>query len=837
VATCSGAIDCDYMSRMKKPEESPVIDSFRSGWGTKGKRALRALQGMTRSVSGRLSLDEMITSTLEAVGTHLSPDVALLYLREGKELSAKGVWGRNDRFRSISRNMHTVGQCLCGLAAEGQAVYSDNIHADPRCTHDECRKAGLRSFAALPLMGEGTVIGVLGLGASRRRTFKSQSAFLETAAGIAASAIQNTLWRAQDQRAEARLRKSEERFRDLFENATDLIQIVSPEGRLLYVNRSWRETLGYSEEEIEGLSLPDIIDPTCDEHCNKTFGKILSEGVAEDIETVFIAKDGRKVSLEGSGHCKYEGGKPGSVRCMFRNVTSRKAAEDALRESERKYRNLSQEFQALLNAIPDNLTLQDPDLKIVWANQGAASGLGRSATDLEGRYCFSLWHQRLAPCASCPVQESFRTGTPCTRQVTTPDGQVWELRSVPITDEQGVITKVVEVGRNITENSRLQAQLLQAQKMESVGRLAGGVAHDFNNILSAIVGFGNLLQLKMADDDSNRVYLDNILLSAEKAAGLTQSLLAFSRQQVIKPALIDINEVIRRVEKLLVRIIGEDIKFQTDLSTEKLVVMADPLQMEQVLMNLATNARDAMPGGGQLVIATDQVVFDEDYIKTHGYGRPGRYALISVTDTGMGMDEEIQSRLFEPFFTTKDVGKGTGLGLAIIYGIVKQHEGYINLYSEPGAGTTFKIYLPARDTGASQEEIPKEMPLPALRGSETILLVEDDSEVRRATKTMLDEFGYSVIEAVDGVDAIMKFRLHHDSIDLLLLDVIMPGKNGGEVYAEAQAINPSVRVLFTSGYPADIIKTHVVLEEGLHFLSKPAAPQALLKKIRELIEK
>jgi CheY-like chemotaxis protein len=285
------------------------------------------------------------------------------------------------------------------------------------------------------------------------------------------------------------------------------------------------------------------------------------------------------------------------------------------------------------------------------------------------------------------------------------------------------------------------------------------------------------------------------------------------------------------------RLIGEDITFRTDLSTSKLVVMADPLQIEQVLMNLATNARDAMPGGGHLVITTDEVRFDEGYIKTHGYGKPGKYALISVTDTGMGMDKEIQSRLFEPFFTTKEVGKGTGLGLAIIYGIVKQHEGYIDLYSEPGTGTTFKIYLPLRDTGATQAEIPEEIPLQALRGTETILLVEDDDEVRKATRKMLEEFGYPVIEAVDGVDAIMMLRLHHDIIDLLLLDVIMPGKNGGEVYAEARAINPSVRVLFMSGYPADIIRTHVVPTEGLHFLSKPVAPQILLRQMREVLGK
>ncbi|HXX81154.1 MAG TPA: ATP-binding protein [Thermodesulfovibrionales bacterium] len=528
----------------------------------------------------------------------------------------------------------------------------------------------------------------------------------------------------------------------------------------------------------------------------------------------------------------------GFARSRFRDVTSRKAAEDALRESERKYRNLSQEFQALLDAIPDNLTLQGPDLRIIWANQGAAVGLGKSVPELEGRHCFSLWHQSSVPCISCPVQESFRTGTACTRQVTTPDGQVWELRSVPITDEFGVVTKVVEVGRNITENVRLEAQLLQAQKMESIGRLAGGVAHDFNNILSAIMGFGNLLELKMADDDPNRVYLNNILLSAEKAAGLTQSLLAFSRQQVIKPALLDINEIIRHVEKLLVRIIGEDIRFQTDLLPSKLVVMADPLQMEQVLMNLATNARDAMPSGGQLVIATDVVLFDEDYIKIHGYGKPGKYALISVTDTGMGVDEEIQSRLFEPFFTTKEVGKGTGLGLAIVYGIVKQHEGYINLYSEIGTGTIFKIYLPVTETtGMPKEEIPGERPMSGFRGSETILLVEDDSGVRKAIRTMLEEVGYTVIEAVDGQDAVQKFRLYHHIVDLLLLDVIMPGKNGGEVYAETRRIKPSLRVLFTSGYPADIIKAHVAPEEELHFLSKPVPPQALLRKIREIIGK
>jgi signal transduction histidine kinase/ActR/RegA family two-component response regulator len=399
----------------------------------------------------------------------------------------------------------------------------------------------------------------------------------------------------------------------------------------------------------------------------------------------------------------------------------------------------------------------------------------------------------------------------------------------------GVFRDVTERKLSEEEKQKLQAQLLQAQKMEAVGQLAGGIAHDFNNILAAIVGYGNLIQMKMSDDDPSRIYLEQILASSERAANLTQSLLAFSRKQLINPASLDLNNVIRKVEKFLSRIIGEDVELKTSLSRDALMIFADQMQLEQILMNLATNARDAMPAGGHLHIETRRVVFDEDSVRTQGEGAPGVYAELSVTDTGAGMDEKVQERLFEPFFTTKELGRGTGLGLSIVYGIVKQNNGYITVSSEVGQGTTFKIYLPIVKSGTplSKTDSFQEQPR---GGTETILLAEDNQIVRSLTRDVLMEFGYKVIEAADGAEALTKFMENKHGINLLIIDVIMPKKNGREVYEEAKKRNPDIKVLFTSGYPADLIQKQGVLEKGLNFISKPSSPQELLKKVREVLK-
>lgn len=385
------------------------------------------------------------------------------------------------------------------------------------------------------------------------------------------------------------------------------------------------------------------------------------------------------------------------------------------------------------------------------------------------------------------------------------------------------------------ERHKLETQLQQSQKMEAIGQLAGGIAHDFNNMLTAIIGYGSLLNTRLGNDSELKPFVDQILSSAGKSADLTRQLLAFSRKQLISPRKTDLDELIRGTQKLLMRLIGEDIELKTQLADKALIVMVDPGQIEQVLMNLATNARDAMPDGGLLSICTDTEKLSESYVKEHDMEKPGMYALISVTDTGIGIDGQTQQKIFEPFFTTKEMGKGTGLGLSIVYGIIKQHGGNITVYSEPGKGTIFRIYLPL--IGSKIEEAELTLVITPKGGTETILLAEDNEDVRVLSKHVLEEHGYRVIAAVDGEDAIDKFKDNKDRIEFIIIDVIMPKKSGKEAIDEIKKINPHIKVLFTSGYTSEIISRKGVLEEGINFMSKPATPHNMLAKIREILDK
>ena len=412
----------------------------------------------------------------------------------------------------------------------------------------------------------------------------------------------------------------------------------------------------------------------------------------------------------------------------------------------------------------------------------------------------------------------------------------WEKVSISsVRDTSGAITHFLAVKEDITNQKSIEDQYRQSQKMEAVGQLAGGISHDFNNILTAIIGYAHLLKMKLQDDEKLRTYADHILSLSDRAATLTQSLLSFSRKQIMNPRPVNLNEIIRTVEKLLSRIIGENIKMRTVLSEKAPIAMADSGQLEQVLMNFVTNARDAMPEGGLLTIETETVDIDQGFIKQHGFGKEGQYVVISVTDSGTGMDKATIEKIFEPFFTTKEVGKGTGLGLSMVYGIIKQHDGYINVYSEPGKGTTFRIYLPLIPESIEKERDTPEVIHTLETGTETILLAEDESEVRLFTGKFLEEYGYKVIEAVDGDDAIGKFKLHTNKIQLVILDVIMPNRNGSEVYRAIKKIAPDIKVLFTSGYPAEHING--MIAEGSAFILKPVSPTKLLKKIREVLDK
>jgi len=404
--------------------------------------------------------------------------------------------------------------------------------------------------------------------------------------------------------------------------------------------------------------------------------------------------------------------------------------------------------------------------------------------------------------------------------------------------------KMLGTIQDITERKDAEAalqlaedQVRQAQKMEAVGQLAGGIAHDFNNVLQVINGYGSLLKTDSSLSLKQRDRVDHIISATIRASELTKGLLSFSRKQVMNFAPVALTDVIDSIRGLLTRIIGEDIQMRFITDGRLLRVWGDRSQLELVLVNLATNARDAMVGGGTLTIEAGIQIVENPQDHFAGLGEPGKYAVITVSDTGSGMDRETQKRIFEPFFTTKEVGKGTGLGLSIAYGVIQQHRGLINVYSEPGNGTAVRVYLPLYTKKAHEGSSTQRTDGPPLVGTETILLAEDDGDVRGLMVSVLTQFGYSVIVAKDGQDAVDQFAAHQKEISLVLMDMIMPGRNGREAYAAISLVKPGTKVLYVSGYTADFIQTRGMSEDGIELLMKPVQPTELLLKIREILDR
>ena len=632
--------------------------------------------------------------------------------------------------------------------------------------------------------------------------------------------------------AEEALRASEEKYRELVQNANSIILRRDVAGNITFFNEFAQKFFGFTEDEMLGKNVIGTIVPEKD-----SLGKSLAamikdvglrpekystnenENMLRSGERVWISWTNRPI-LDAEGNVR-------EILCVGNDVTERRRAEEALR------------LQAqIIEQIHDSVISTDLDGHITIWNKGAERLYGYTREEAIGKHGSLIYPEdqwqflqetvigplRAAGSYEVEVRNKRRSGE---------EFRVHLSLSV-LRDASGAITGIIGYHMDVTEHRKLEEQLRHSQKMEAIGQLAGGIAHDFNNILTAVIGYANLLQMRLGDGNQLRSYVDQIIASSERAANLTQSLLAFGRKQILDPKAITVNEIIKSMEKLLARLISEDIELKIHFAEKDLTVFADAAQMGQVLMNLVTNARDAMPDGGALTISTGLVQLDSEFVKRHGYGKPGMYGLISVSDTGVGMNEKTRQRVFEPFFTTKEVGKGTGLGLAIVYGIVKQHNGFVNVYSELGQGSTLKVYLPLIRSAYGEE---KEAPLsPPVGGKETILVAEDDAEVRRLTKNVLEEFGYTVVEAVDGEDAISKFLKHKRKVDLVMLDVVMPRKNGKEVYQYVRKIRPDVKALFTSGYTADVIHEKGVLDEGLNFISKPAAPSELLRKIRDVLD-
>jgi len=409
------------------------------------------------------------------------------------------------------------------------------------------------------------------------------------------------------------------------------------------------------------------------------------------------------------------------------------------------------------------------------------------------------------------------------------------LSVAPLHDAAGQVTGMLSLAADITEMRQLEVQYRQAQKMEAVGRLAGGIAHDFNNLLTAIIGTTALVLEDRGLESRARVDIQEVEKAAKRAAGLTRQLLIFSRQQVLEPRALDLNALVGDLEKMLQRLIGEDIELRTKPAAALGAVRADPGQLEQAIVNLVVNARDAMPQGGRLTIETADVELDRSYVTRHVPTQPGPYVLLAISDTGVGMDGATKARLFEPFFTTKDPGRGTGLGLATVYGIVKQSGGYIWAYSELGHGTTFKIYLPRVPQTAEPPETTPSPPTPA-HGSETLLVVEDQEEVRNLTQRVLEARGYTVLAAGDGAEALEILAQHPNQIHLMITDVVMPGMNGRELAQHACARWGDLKVLYVSGYTGEAVLQHRLLEPGVAFLQKPFTPDVLARKTREVLD-
>jgi hypothetical protein len=509
-------------------------------------------------------------------------------------------------------------------------------------------------------------------------------------------------------------------------------------------------------------------------------------------------------------------------------IAERKRIEKALRQSEERYR-------LLFDSNPLPMWVYDLEtLAFLTVNNAAVDHYGYSKADF-----LAMTIKDIRPPEDLPellnnlstLESSPGTGLWRHRKK---DGEVIsvEVTSHPLAFE-GKDARLV-LAQDVSERTVLEEQLRQSQKMEAIGRLAGGVAHDFNNLLTAIIGYSELTLARLEGQHPLRKNIEEIRKAGKRAASLTSQLLAFSRKQVMQLTVFDLNNVIAELGKMLRRLIGEDIELRTVLSPKLCQIKADAGQIEQIIMNLIVNARDAMPRGGKITIETNQVYLDETYAHQHAAVTPGNYAMLAVSDTGTGMDSATRGRIFEPFFTTKEAGKGTGLGLSMVYGIVKQSGGYVWVYSEIGQGTCFKIYLPISDEDVVSEQI-HSAPRASTEGHETILLVEDEDMVRELALEILESHGYRVLEAATGEDAISIYESHGEQIDLLISDVIMPKMNGRELSSRLTRLRPELKVLFISGYTDDTVFHHGVLDEGAQFLQKPFSPDALVEKVTEVL--
>jgi two-component system, cell cycle sensor histidine kinase and response regulator CckA len=647
------------------------------------------------------------------------------------------------------------------------------------------------------------------------------------------AALERERARAEKTRAESALASSERRFRSLVQNSSDLVIILAPDATIMYASDSAERIVGYSPASLVGASLLEYLDPN---HVDQVRGLLRTNGkpsVAGPIEFSLRRSDGSPVWLEAVGTNLLSDATIRGIVLNARDVSERKRADRALRESEERYRDL-------FDNASDLVCMAAPDGSLLYVNQAWQEGTGYGDDEIGRMQLLDLLHPDCRPYYNEVLERVLKgerldhvelvlvpkAGTPITVEA-----------NLSCTFKDGKPAVVRGIYRDITERKRVEEHLRRAERMQAAGKLAGGVAHEVNNMMTGVIGFSEFLLRSLEPGDPRRSDVEEVIRAGTRAADVTRQLLAFTRQQFLRPQVIQINTVVQEMEKMLRRSLGEDKLLELRLSPEAGEIRADRGQLEQVLINLVLNARDAMMGHGRVTIETAAADWDDGYAQRHsGVEIPlGRYVMLAVSDTGSGMDADTQERIFEPFFTTKPIGQGTGLGLSTVYGIVKQSDGYVWVYSEPGEGSVFKVYLPQAKTVEPFVLIPEQPEAPT-RGAETILVIEDEDIVRNLACRGLREHGYTVVEARNGTQALRYCREHPGSIDLVVSDVVMPEMGGREFGQSLAMLHPDLPILYMSGYTGEDIVQRGLLDAGAPFQQKPFTPAILATKVRFMLD-